>query len=121
MILIVLAFPSITSSGCHSDASEWVLNTGSTYHICPIRELFASYEELDGGLMFMRDENTCRLVGKGTVHIKMYDGIMRELKEVRYIPRMAKNLISVGALKAEASEGLLEKAFSRCLVARWLF
>jgi len=26
---------SITPSSCHSDASEWVLDTGSTYHICP--------------------------------------------------------------------------------------
>ena len=31
----------------------------------------------------------------------MYDGIMRELKNVRYIPRMMKNLISVRALEAE--------------------
>ena len=26
---------SITPSGCHSDASKWVLDTGSTYHIVP--------------------------------------------------------------------------------------
>ena len=59
---------------------------GSTYHICPKKELFASFKEIDGGLMFMRDDHTCQLVYKGTVRIKMYDGTMRELKEVRYIP-----------------------------------
>jgi len=27
----------------------------------------------------------------GTVRIRMYDGTLRELKEVRYIPNMTKN------------------------------
>jgi len=29
--------------------------------------------------------------GKGTFRIRMYDGTLRELKEVRHIPRMTKN------------------------------
>jgi len=50
---------SITPSGYHVNASEWVLDTGSTYHICLRRELFASFEELDGDLISMRDDHTC--------------------------------------------------------------
>ena len=42
-----------------------------------------------------------RLFGKGTVCIRMYDGTLRELKEVRYISSMTKNIISVGPLEAE--------------------
>jgi len=63
---------------------------GSTYHICPKRKLFTSFEELDGGLMSMEDDHTCRLAGKGTICIKMYDETMRELKDVRYIPHMTR-------------------------------
>jgi len=37
--------------------------------------------------------------GIGTVCIKMFDGIVRELKEVRYVPQLKRNLISVGALE----------------------
>ena len=37
----------------------------------------------------------------------MYDRIMRELKKVRYIPSMTKNIISIGALKAEGLKGTL--------------
>ena len=29
----------------------------------------------------------------------MFDGMVRELKEVRYVPQLKKNLISVGTLK----------------------
>jgi len=38
--------------------------------------------------------------GIGTVHIKMFDGMMQELKDVRYVPQLKRNFISVGALKA---------------------
>jgi len=69
----------------------------------------------------MGDDHTCQMVCKGTVRIRMYDGTFRELKGIRYISNITKNIISVGALEAEGLRGLLEKAFSRCLVARWLF
>jgi len=38
--------------------------------------------------------------GIRTVLIKMFDGMVRELKEVKYVPQLKKNIISVGALKA---------------------
>ena len=30
----------------------------------------------------------------------MFDGMVRELKDVRYVPHLKRNIISVGALKA---------------------
>ena len=33
--------------------------------------------------MSMENSHTCRLVGKDIVRIRMYDGTLRELKEVR--------------------------------------
>ena len=65
---------SVTQSDCHSDVFECVLDMGSIYHICPRKKLFASFEELDGGLVSIRDDHTCWLVDKGIVRIKMYDG-----------------------------------------------
>ena len=34
----------------------------------------------------------------------MFDGMVRELKEVRYIPQLKRNLISIGALEALSLE-----------------
>ena len=48
----------------------------------------------------MGDDHPCNIEGMGTVRIKMEDEIVRELKEVRYVPQLKRNLISVGALKA---------------------
>ena len=38
--------------------------------------------------------------GINTVFIMMFYGIVRELKEVRYVPQFKKNIISIDALKA---------------------
>jgi len=38
--------------------------------------------------------------GIGTVLIKMLDGMVQELRELRYVPQLKRNLISVGALEA---------------------
>jgi len=62
--------------------------------------------------MFMGDDHTCRLVSRGTVRIRMYDGTLRELKEVRYILSITKNIISVGALEAEG----LRRTLGECVL-----
>ena len=36
----------------------------------------------------------------------MFDGMIRELKEVRYVPQLKRNLISVGALETLGLEVL---------------
>ena len=47
----------------------------------------------------MSDDHPCNIEGMGTIHIKMEDGIVRELKEVRSVPQLKRNLISVGTLE----------------------
>ena len=63
--------------------------------------------------------HTCHIEGIGIMHIKLLDGMIRKLKDVRYVPQLQKNLILIGVLEAQGLEGLLEKVFSRCPVAHW--
>ena len=65
----------------------------------PEQGLISKFEKLDGYSIIMGDNRPCNM-GIGTVQIRMFDGMVRELKEVRYAPQVKKNLISVGALKA---------------------
>ena len=44
----------------------------------------------------MGDDRPCHIEGIDTVLVNMFDGIVRELKDVRYVPPLKKNLISVG-------------------------
>ena len=36
----------------------------------------------------MGDDSQCIMKGIGTVHIKIFDGMVRELKDVRYVPQL---------------------------------
>jgi len=55
------------------------------------------------------------------VHIKMFDGMVRELKEVRYVPLRKRNLISVGTLEALGLEVSIGGGVLKMSKARWLF
>ena len=50
--------------------------------------------------MYLGDDQPCSIVGKGIVKIKL-KGSVWELKDVRHIPDLRKNLISVGQLEDE--------------------
>jgi len=47
----------------------------------------------------MGDDHPCNMEGVGTIQIKMFNGMIRELKEVRYVPQLKRNHISVGDLE----------------------
>ncbi|KAM2825409.1 hypothetical protein COP1_035211 [Malus domestica] len=82
-------------------ATKWVLDTGCTHHMTPHKDWFSSLKEFDGGVMFMGDDNPCTIKGIGTVHLKLHDGMAKELTGVRYVPNLKKNLISLGTLESK--------------------
>ena len=49
----------------------------------------------------MGDDNPCEIVGIDSVQIKIYDGMIRTLKNVRHIPGMKRNLSSLSTLDKE--------------------
>jgi 5'-3' exoribonuclease 2 len=61
----------------------------------------------------MGDNSPCTVVGMGTVQIKMFDGVVRTLTEVRHVPSMSRNLISLSTLdtkgyKYYAGDGVMK-------------
>ena len=52
-----------------------MLDAGATYHVCPNRDWFFSFEKLDGCSVVMGDDHPCNMEGIGTIHIKMFDGM----------------------------------------------
>jgi hypothetical protein len=46
----------------------------------------------------MRNNVACKIIGIGIIKIKIHDGIVRTLTNVRNIPDLKKNLISLGTL-----------------------
>nr|GEX11968.1 copia LTR rider [Tanacetum cinerariifolium] len=62
------------------------------------KDWFMTYEEFNGGYVFMGNDSPCNVVGIGTIQIKMHDRVVTTLTDVRHVPDLKKNLISLGML-----------------------
>ena len=85
-------------------ANSWILDSGCSYHMCPNRDWFTTYNDVNGGTVLMGNDHACEIVGVGTVRIKMHDGVVRTLTGVRHIPDLRKNLISLGSLDSNGCQ-----------------
>jgi hypothetical protein len=80
------------------DKNYWVMDTNASQHMTSNRDLFESYESMEGKVL-IGNSNFCKVVGIGSVKIKFHDGKIRRLTGVRHIPDLTKNLISLGSLE----------------------
>lgn len=72
--------------------AKWILDYGASDHMFPNRKWFTTYHSLDGGTLLMRNDHACKMVGLGTIRIKMHDEVVRTLMDVRHIPNLQKIL-----------------------------
>ena len=69
------------------------------FHICCNRDWFSTYEFVQSGdVVRMGDDNPHEIVGIGSVQIRPHDSLIRTLTDVRHIPGMVRNLISLSTL-----------------------
>ena len=70
--------------------------------------MFLDFKEFNGGVVYIGNDSTCKIMGIGSVQIKMFDGVIRKPNDVRYVPDLKKNLISLGVLDASGYRIILE-------------
>ncbi|KAH9299887.1 hypothetical protein KI387_044110 [Taxus chinensis] len=51
----------------HNITESWVLDSGASFHASPHRHYFVDYVQGDFGHVFLRDDEPCNIVGKGSV------------------------------------------------------
>ncbi|KAK2966163.1 hypothetical protein RJ640_026814 [Escallonia rubra] len=90
----------VLSFTIRSSDKGWILDTGCSYHMCPNRDWFATYRSFDGGKILIGNDVACKVVGIGSIQIRMHDGIVRTLTDVRHVPELRKKLISLGTLES---------------------
>jgi hypothetical protein len=76
----------------------WLLDSDASNRTCLHRNWFSTYQFIDDGFVFMGNEFSCKIVGVGSIRIKMYDGYVRTLIDVNHVPELTNNLISLGVL-----------------------
>ena len=75
---------------------EWILDSGCSFHMTPNRELFEAFSEEHSGTVILGNNKTCDIKGIGSIVIKNHEDNLKSLREVRYVPELKKNLLSIG-------------------------
>ncbi|GFS34643.1 hypothetical protein Acr_00g0035090 [Actinidia rufa] len=107
-----------------NEKSDWVLDSGSAYHLCRDREVFSTYAACDGRI-WMANNTSSRVVGRGSVRFRMADGsfeasggilrVSKENKEMlwgkktRGLYRLEGSVQTGGATVRHGSSGISEK------------
>uniref|UniRef100_A0A2N9HFB8 CCHC-type domain-containing protein n=1 Tax=Fagus sylvatica TaxID=28930 RepID=A0A2N9HFB8_FAGSY len=81
--------------------NSWLLDSACSFHVTPHRSWFDTYRLVNCSFVRMDNDASCKVIGIGTIKIKMFDNVVRTLGEVRHVPEMKKNLISLGTLDSK--------------------
>ena len=64
----------------------------------PFKPWFNTYKEIDGELVYMGNNEACKIKGIGSISLKLTDRTVKLLRNVRHISLLKRNLIFLGML-----------------------
>ena len=84
----------VSSSSDHLTYS-WILDSACSYHMTPNKDWFNTYKLVNFGSVLMGNDASCKVARIWNIIIKMFDGVVKTLCDVRHIPDLRKYLISL--------------------------
>ena len=84
-----------------SHETNWVIDSGASFHVTSWADFFTSYTEGDYGCVRMGNEGLSKIIGMGNICLETNLGCKLLLKNVRHVPNICLNLISTRRLNDE--------------------
>ena len=81
-----------------SSIEFWILDSDASFHSSPNKQLFRNFKSRNFEKVYLADNKDLEIKEKGDVCIKTPAGNQWTLQDVRYIPGLKKNLMSIGQL-----------------------
>lgn len=78
-----------------SQECKLILDLGFFFFICPFKYHFIEYYKYDKGIVIMGNNAMCRMIRIRNVKLELHDGSFFKLKQVRHVPDLKRNLISI--------------------------
>ncbi|KAA0066139.1 hypothetical protein E6C27_scaffold21G001400 [Cucumis melo var. makuwa] len=92
----------------HRDIQDaWIMDSWCTFHMTPNRDFLTNFQNSDGRKVLLGDNGTCDVKGTGLVQIATHDGMIRILTNVRFVPKLKRNPISLGELDRSGSAAIV--------------
>ena len=100
---------------------DWWFDSGVTVHVCNNKEQFRTYDEFFiEQQVLMGNHNKAKIVGNGTIDVKMSSGKMLILTNVFHVPNIKKNFVSANLLCKSGVKSALESD-KLILSKNWIF
>ncbi|KAH9706497.1 hypothetical protein KPL70_012225 [Citrus sinensis] len=110
---ILYSEATIVSEGRKRLSDVWLIDSGATWHMTSRREWFHTYEPISGGSVYMGNDHALEIAGIGTIKIKMFDGTIRTIGEVRHVNGLKKNLLSLGQMDSHGYKTHVENGIMK--------
>ena len=88
----------LVSSSLDHLTDSWILDSTCSYHMTPNKDWFNTYMLVNSGSILMGNDASCKVARIENIIIKMFDDVVRTLCDVRHVPDLRKNLVSLGTL-----------------------
>ena len=99
-----------------TSTDEWLCDSACSFHMCFRKEWFFNFTKLDDGVVYLEDNQPCKIAGIGSISLKNHDGSTRVLTDVQYIPKLEKNLISLGTLESKGFTIILQNGILKVVL-----
>jgi len=86
------------------------LDSGASFNSSPSKKLFRNFKSGNFGKVYLADNKTFEIEGKGDVSIQTSTKNQWTLQDVRCIPGLKKNLISIGQLDSTGYAAVFGKS-----------
>ena len=89
----------VVSDSHRQNTDVWTLDSVCSHHYIPNRSWFATYTKMDEGSVTLEDDHPCRVASIGSIRMRMFDGMVQTLTNMKHVPDLKKNLVSLGYLE----------------------
>ena len=73
----------------------WLIDSWTSWHMTYKREWFHTYEHILRGSLYMSDDYALEIADISTIKIKVFNGTIRTIREIRHVNYLKKNLLSL--------------------------
>nr|KYP45794.1 Retrovirus-related Pol polyprotein from transposon TNT 1-94 [Cajanus cajan]KYP45802.1 Retrovirus-related Pol polyprotein from transposon TNT 1-94 [Cajanus cajan]KYP45806.1 Retrovirus-related Pol polyprotein from transposon TNT 1-94 [Cajanus cajan] len=74
------------------------MDSGASFHASPCKDLKKNFRTKNFGKVRLADDEALDIIGMGDINLRTFVGTVLMLKDVSYIPKLKRMLISVGML-----------------------
>ncbi|KAH0645603.1 hypothetical protein KY284_033487 [Solanum tuberosum] len=104
---------SLVTTDPSKSSDVWLMDSACSYYMCPNRDWFVDLQEGECGVIHTANNNPLTAYGVGSIRLRNHNGLTRTLTDVRYVPNLKKNLISVGALESKGFKVIADNGVMR--------